>query len=503
MTARDFDVAVVGGGHNALVAAGLLQRRGARVALFEARPQLGGFASPLALGEGVEVPLAVDDWGLVRDDLLEELELERHGSAWAPAEALAALRTEATDDDADLVLWREADRCAASFEQDAPGDGARLRRFLAEIGALVGELEQLWRRPPELRQLARFVLSPELLRWCGGSLEELLGAAFDGSRARTAFAALALRGSAWGPSAAGTGILLLHQLAGTTAEGLRAARRPRGGAGAFVAALERSAADAGVQMGTGTPVRQILVENLAGGSRAVGLRLEDGTEVSARCVLSGLDRRTTLLDLVGPARLQVQSVRRLRHLRHRGVRGRAIVPVAVRAGGAPPALSEPGVPLLVARGLEQLERAADDAKWGRPSARPWLEVSVWPGRAGGTTWTINAQCAPQSGSTVTDGAWASGWRAAIEPLGSGVELEPERHWLPADWERELGAAGGCEHHGDMLLDQLFQLRGTERAAGACSEIQGLLLCGSGAHPGGGVTGLPGWHAAALAAEELG
>ncbi|HUP22593.1 MAG TPA: NAD(P)/FAD-dependent oxidoreductase [Thermoanaerobaculia bacterium] len=502
MTARDFDVAVVGGGHNALVAAGLLQRRGARVALFEARPQLGGFASPLALGEGVEVPLAVDDWGLVRDDLLAELELERHGLAWAPAEALAALRSEATDGDADLVLWREAGRCAASFEQDAPGDGKRLRRFLAEIGGLVGELEELWRRPPELRQLARFVLSPELLRWCGGSLEELLGAAFDGTRARTAFGALALRGSAWGPSAAGTGILLLHQLAGTTAEGLRVARRPRGGAGAFVAALERSAADAGVQMATGAPVRQILVENVAGGSRAVGLRLANGTEVSARCVLSGLDRRTTLLDLVGPARLPVQSVRRLRHLRHHGVRGRAIVPVAKRAGPAL-ATGEPGVPLLVARGLEQLERAADDAKWGRSSARPWLEVSVWPGRAGGTTWTINAQCAPQSGSATTDGAWASGLRAAIEGVGSGAELAPWRDLTPADWERELGAAGGCEHHGDMLLDQLFQLRGTERAAGARTELQGLLLCGSGAHPGGAVTGLPGWHAAELAPEELG
>ena len=160
-----------------------------------------------------------------------------------------------------------------------------------------------------------------------------------------------------------------------------------------------------------------------------------------------------------------------------------------------------GAPLFVVRDLDQLERAADDAKWGRAAARPWLEVSSWP-RAGGATWTVNAQNAPPIGGNASSEGWSAAVRAELSrvaPLDAGSWQELG----PADWERELGAAGGCENHGDMLLDQLFLLRGTERAAGARTEVDGLLLCGSGAHPGGGVTGLPGWHAAELAAGELG
>jgi phytoene dehydrogenase-like protein len=162
----------------------------------------------------------------------------------------------------------------------------------------------------------------------------------------------------------------------------------------------------------------------------------------------------------------------------------------------------------VVRDLEQLERSAGDAKWGRPAARPWLELSAWPRANGGATWTVNAQCAPQAGTADAGESWGAAVRTELARAAGGVlgvDVFGVKGWsqlLPADWERELGAAGGCEHHGDMLLDQMLLLRGTERASGARTEIDGLLLCGSGAHPGGGVTGLPGWHAAEEAARAL-
>lgn len=496
------DVAVVGAGLNSLIAAALLARGGARVHVFERRAELGGLASSIELPRGGRAHLGWDDLGLVRVDLLSDLELDRYGLIWEES-ALLGVLTPASGER--LALWRDVGAAREALARSSPADASRWPGFLEELSELAGRLEQLCRGGCDLGYAAALVRDPRLLRALGLSADRLLSEWLEGGAIRTLLGSLACRDVAQGPFAWSSGVRLVWQLIGSTAVGLRGLRRPIGGATRLISALASVVGEHGGVVHTEHAVSEILTERGSGlGPRAVGVRLEDGVEVRARWVLSGLDPHSTLVGLVGPTRLEVRTVRALRALRYRGVRARLFFeldqPAALDLGAQWTLGPWPGgfAPATVAAGPESLERAADDAKYGRWSASPWLEV--WP-QDDARVLAVNVQCVPYA---LRQGPWDATARRELVArvgellssalpelgaLGNGVLL------LPGEWEREVGAREGSATQGEQSLEQLFALRGVPDCDGPTTPIARLLLCGSGAPPAGGPTGLPGWLAA--------
>ncbi len=503
---HDYDVIIIGGGHNGLTSAARLAREGVRTLVLEARSDLGGMASTAELLPGVRVDLAADDIGLYRSDLLDELGLGDYGLELVESPAFASVP--ATADHPAFTLWHDPRRTVAELERVSKADARRFGGFLVAIERLGAELEGLLRRPPRLEDLAALARTPELMRTLTGSAAEVVGEWFESEALRGALSAIAVAGVGYGPRAAGTGWLLLYQLAGTTALGLRPLRWVRGGVVGLSRALAAAAAAHGADVRCNARVAKIITRE----GRAEGVRLEDGRELTSRLVLSSLDARRTLLDLVGADRLRLRTTRQLLATKYRGVTSRLVVEL----DGALPELD--GIPpaalagrLLRAPRVDFVERAADCAKYGRWSEQPVLEIRA-PVAAGALVGgdrgllTIHAQCAPYQ---LRGASWDQQRPFFEDAILDGLEVawpgvraqvRATRLLLPGDWESELGATEGSATHGEMSLAQSLVLRSP---GGGESEIADLVLCGAGAHPGGGVTGLPGTLASWRALELLG
>ena len=288
-------------------------------------------------------------------------------------------------------------------------------------------------------------------------------------------------------------------------------RSTRGeGSGALSSTLEAAATDAGVTIRTSTQVAAIRDRD----ERVTGVVLADGEEIEARVVVSGLDPRSTLLGLLDPATLGAELGWEVDNLRDRGVTAK--VNLALSALPAFDGLDDEDGPsrlrgrLVVAPSIGYLDRAADAAKYGRTSDEPWLEATipslVDPLLVDGSgearhVMSIVAQSAPRD---LRDGDWETEREAfgdrvmgVLEQVAPGIgDLVVAREVLtPLDIERELGTSGGHPMHLEPALDHWYAWRPLFGLAAYRMPLEGLYLCGSGAHPGGGITGLPGRNAA--------
>jgi phytoene dehydrogenase-like protein len=284
----------------------------------------------------------------------------------------------------------------------------------------------------------------------------------------------------------------------------------RGGPGALADALAAAATAAGATIRTSAEVTAIGARD----ERVTGVALADGEEVEARVVVSGLDPRSTLLGLVEPAILGPDLGWEVEHLRDRGVTAKVNLGLralpAFRGFDDEAGRSRLRGRLVVAPSIRYLDEAADAAKYGRASAAPWLEATipslvdpllVADDREIRHVMSVVAQSAPRD---LRDGDW-EGERDAfadrvvdvLEGVAPGFrDLIVAREVLtPLDLERELGTSGGHPMHLEPGLDQWFAWRPLFGLAAYRMPLEGLYLCGSGAHPGGGITGLPGRNAA--------
>ncbi len=239
------------------------------------------------------------------------------------------------------------------------------------------------------------------------------------------------------------------------------------------------------------------------------MTLADGQTVSARVVVSGADPRRTLFGLVGAPNLEPRFMRQVRNIRFRGATAKVVLGLSGRPrfAGAPEDAESLGGHILISPSLEYLERGADDGKYGRLSERPLLEAVIPTvldpalAPAGQHLMTVTVQWAPYH---LRDGHWDQ----MRETLGERVidtlaqsapgfrELVVHRHVIsPLDWERDYGLTEGSIFHGEMGLDQLLFMRPVPGYGQYRTPIAGLYLCGAGTHPGGGVTGAPGYNAA--------
>ncbi|MGH8306048.1 MAG: phytoene desaturase family protein, partial [Steroidobacteraceae bacterium] len=345
----------------------------------------------------------------------------------------------------------------------------------------------------------------ELLRIGGMCVHDLVDEHFESPLLKGALAFDAVLGSNFGPRSPGTVFTLLYRLA--AGEGGTLAQ-PVGGLGALSEALASAARAAGAQIRTAAPVERIVVRE----DRAAGVVLHSGEEIRAACVVSSVDPKTTFLSLLGSEHLDAGFVRRIVHLRARGLTAK----LHLALDGLPPfrGLESSALRgrLLWAPSPEHIERAFNHAKYGEFSSAPILEITAPtvadPALAppGKHVLSVIVQYAPYA----LTGGWGEGRKPlteliidTLEALAPGLRARVRHAELltPADIEREFRITGGHWHHAELALDQFYVLRPVPGAAQYRAPVGGLYLCGAGCHPGGGVMGIAGRNAARQVVKE--
>lgn len=474
------DAVVIGAGHNGLVAAAVLARAGLSVRVLERRDIAGGACVTEELWPGVRASPGAYTLSLLRREIIEELELHRHG-----------LRVEVHEpylfapfpDGRRVVTWSDSRRTAAQLEQEWSAEDARgYLEFAGRWERAAAAARPLMLEPPDHERWLQAV-GPGILD--GSIADELKG--IPSEEVRVPFAMQGLIGSLAGPGDPGTAFVGFYHDLGEAAGPAGAWGFARGGMGAVTGALRSAAEAAGATIELGAEVES--VEN------GVVVTV-DGREHEARAVLSNADPVRT----AGLAGVEPPSGWR---------QDGPVVKVMVLLERLPDFTSWPGPEpwegtIDIGFTLGDLEAAAADARAGRPAERPWIEAACQtatdPTLApdGRHVLSMFCQCFPRE----TDANAAAD--RAIERFGEVcpgfADRIVDRIALgPRELEQRFGITGGHIFHGEMLPGQLFEDRPDRRRFGG---VDGLYLAGSGAHPGGAVTGAPGWLAAQAVLEDL-
>ena len=518
-------VAVIGGGHNALIAAYYLAKGGFKPVVLERREVIGGGAVTEEFHPGFRVSALAHAMGPLRADVARDLAPEKFDCEilrpdprfFAPGR-----------DGKALLFYDDHAKTAGGIARFSARDAAKYTEFAEALEQAAGVFSQLCSITPpaidkpspedlwNLLKTGRNVRSLgkkrifDLIRWVPMAVADFVAEFFETELLRAAIAARGIFGTAMGPWSAGTtGALLLRAAADPHPAG--SSEFTRGGLGSLTHALGEAARRAGAEIRTNAEVRHIRVANGA----VSGVVLADGEEIATEAVVSGADPKRTFFQLLDPAQLDPTFAMRIRNFRAKG----NVAKVNLALGDLPafPALAGTVGPdgfrqalsgrIHIGPEIDYLEKAFDASKYGEISAEPHLEATIPtlldPGLApeGKHVMSICVQFAPYR---LRSGDWESR-RAELGEITMRTlsEYSPNLCALvegmqvitPRDLETKYGFTGGHVFHGELALDQLFTMRPVLDWARYKTPIRGLYLCGSGTHPGNGLTGASGANAA--------
>jgi len=519
---KTWDAVIVGGGHNGLVTAAYLAAGGMTTLVLERRPYVGGASVTEEPWPGYKVSTAAYVISLLRREVVRDLDLKRHGLVVYPQDPPYF---QPYPDGRHLMIWNDARKTHEEIRKFSKRDAEVYGEYEATLNRLAEFVEPLmmmtppdpvspgWRDLLGLLRVARMArrLRSDLyseIEVLTGSAKDFLDAWFESEELKALLCGQAVIGTFAGPRTPGTSYVLFHHVMGEV-NGMRGCWGVvRGGMGQVSECIATAARERGATIRCGAGVERILVRD----GRAQGVVLKGGEEIRARVVISNADPNITFLRLLDPARdLPEDFVRRVRRFRITGSSVKvnyalAELPDFTALPGSKPGPQHAGT-IDICPSLDYMERAYDEAKYGRWSSEPFLEAVIPtvyddsiapPDRH---IMSVFCQFAPYD---LREGTWDT----EKEKFGDRVTDIFARHApnfknavlhrqviTPLDLERDFSLTHGNIFQGDMGLDQLFFMRPIPGFADYRTPIRGLYMCGACTHPGGGVMGAAGHNAA--------
>ncbi len=507
-----YDAVVVGAGHNGLTCAAYLARSGLKVIVVEATDRIGGACVTEELFPGFRISTASYSLSLLLPEIVRDLGLKldvrlKDPVAFAPREGGGG-----------LLLWHDKMRAARAVAELSQKDGEAYLEFDELFNEAARRFMPFLSYPATRKQVRRAFRASQVenlfAKTVDGSIAELCEDYFETDLMQGLMSSQGIIGSAAGPRTPGSSYIFLHHAFGEAAGSLGSWGFVRGGMGAITQELARVVREAGGEIRTESPVREIKLE---GKRMTAGVVLESGEEIDAPTVCSNADPKRTAA-LVPDGVLPPEFVEDIGLIPSEGT----VVKVNCALSSLPrfagmESTNGPGPEHLgtitVAPSIDYLERACRAAAEGRPAdemfCEAWIQTASEPELApnGKHTLSIFAQYAPYS---LAEGTWDERRDeigdlvlATLERYAPGLtDLVEDRLVLgPPDLERRFGLSGGNIFHGEILPDWLFEKRPAHGWHRHRWPLLGLYLCGSGAHPGGGVCGAPGRNAARAVIED--
>ena len=517
---KKFDTLIVGGGHNGLTAAGYLGKAGLKTLVLERRPVVGGAVATEEICPGYKISSVSYVVSLLRPEIIRDLELHKHGFEMIRmAGSLAVCRDDYLFLNGDDTHDRNEVNRFSSRDFDAM---LRFDDMVQAIGEVVRN--QMLREPPKLdtgmHDLLAFFrmgldvrrlssdLRYRLIQMLTGSAHDFIERWFESPMVKAMYASACFSGNFASLRQPGSAIPFFHSAIGEIEGEKGAWRLVKGGMGALTQAMARFAQSRGVEIRAGASVEKILIED----GRAVGVQLKNGEILKSNCVLANTDPKRTFLKLVDPEYLDPEFVADIRQIRM----GHSSLRLNLALKGLPDIKFFPaGVEgawhrsdITIYPDIDGMEANYFAAAAGHLPDEPRLEITIPTtlddslAAPGHHVMSVLAKYYPYQ---LADGL---SWNDIKEDVADRItayiarvmpnlpELIVGRQMLsPLDLETEYGLTESDIFHGRHDLDQLFSLRPHPQAAQYRTPVQGLYLCGSGAHPGGGVSGAPGYNAA--------
>jgi phytoene dehydrogenase-like protein len=518
----DYEVIVVGGGHNGLVAAAYLAKAGRNVLVLEKREMVGGTAVTEQFFPDTKFSSLADGAGYLSSAVVADLNLGQHGYHILPSDPLIF---SPQPDGNHLTIWPDVDRTAQEIAKFSATDAEAYPKFIekmSKFSQVVAGLKNM--TPPDLpdvgirdmlellnvanpvRDLGRKNIA-QVIRVMPMSVADLLNEWFESDVVKGAIAASAVKDISWGPQEAGTAYLLLYNWSGSNNGLFRSIGQVQGGMGILTQAISTAAQSFGAEIITSAEVAKIIMHN----GQATAVKLANGDEISAAVIVSAVDMRTTFMELVDPYYLDRSFVQHVQNIKYRGTTARVHfvldkLPVFTAIAGGDDRTLLSGH-IQIAPTMTYIQKAYDPVKYGKCSERPYLDIQI--------PSLVDSSLAPDGqhimSVTVKYMPYhlrAGEWNEQREMV-SQLVIDTIAHYAPdikecvqhnkvitpLDMESEYGLPEGNLNHGEMTLDQILWMRPVPGYAQYRAPVDDLYLCSAATHPGGGVTGINGKNAA--------